>query len=158
MRYLSKHLLADCKKKMVFLSGPRQCGKTTLIKNLITKLPHLYLNWDDLEHRKITLKRNWVDEDTYIAFDEIHKYHKWKNFLKGTYDTQKNKHHFFVTVSARLDIYKKGQDSMLGRFFSWRLHPLCLAELKHEFKLDDPANLDKLLLSEVFLNLFLKIN
>ena len=76
--------------------------------------------------------------------DEIHKFSRWKNFLKGTYDTQKQDHQFIVTGSARLDIYK-GQDSMLGRFFSWRLHPLCLAELKQHFHLSDPANVIKLL-------------
>ena len=145
MRYLSKYILDDIAKKMVFLSGPRQSGKTTLVLDLLKNLPCVYLNWDDQDHRKQILKRDWTDEDTYIAFDEIHKYSRWKNFLKGTYDTQKTKHRFIITGSAKLDIYKKGQDSMLGRFFSWRVHPLCLAELKHQFKNQDDKNLDKLL-------------
>ena len=135
----------DLKKKMVFISGPRQCGKTTLAKDIIHKVPSLYLNWDDSEHRKRIIKRDWDQEQKIIVLDEIHKYSRWKNFLKGTYDTQKQDHQFIVTGSARLDIYKKGQDSMLGRFFSWRLHPLCLAELKHQFHLSDKENLNKLL-------------
>jgi predicted AAA+ superfamily ATPase len=145
MRYLTKYILDDASKKMVFLSGPRQSGKTTLVLDLLKNLPGLYLNWDDQDHRKLILKRAWSDEETYIALDEIHKFSRWKNFLKGTYDTQKNKHRFIITGSAKLDIYKKGQDSMLGRFFSWRVHPLCLAELKHQFKNTDIKNLDKLL-------------
>jgi predicted AAA+ superfamily ATPase len=145
MRYLTKYILDDVTKKMVFLNGPRQSGKTTLVTDMLKNLPGIYLNWDDQDHRKQILKRDWSDEDTYIALDEIHKFSRWKNFLKGTYDTQKTKHRFIVTGSAKLDIYKKGQDSMLGRFFSWRVHPLCLAELKHQFKNLDEKNLDKLL-------------
>lgn len=145
MRYLTKYILHDVAKKMVFLSGPRQSGKTTLVTELLKNLPGIYLNWDDLDHRKQILKRDCCDEDTYIALDEIHKFSRWKNFLKGTYDTQKSKHKFIVTGSAKLDIYKKGQDSMLGRFFSWRVHPLCLAELKHQFKITDEKNLEKLM-------------
>jgi predicted AAA+ superfamily ATPase len=145
MRYLTKYILNDVAKKMVFLSGPRESGKTTLVTELLKNLPGIYLNWDDMDHRKQILKRDWSDEDTYIALDEIHKFSRWKNFLKGTYDTQKSKHRFIVTGSAKLDIYKKGQDSMLGRFFSWRVHPLCLAELKHQFKSTDEKNLEKLM-------------
>lgn len=146
MRYLTPYILNDLKKKMVFLTGPRQCGKTTLVNDMLKKSSSLYLNWDDIEHRKRILKRDWNDEDKIIGLDEIHKYSRWKNFVKGTYDTQKDKHKFIITGSAKLDIYKKGQDSMLGRFFSWRLHPLCLAELKHEFKNIDSDNINKLMM------------
>jgi predicted AAA+ superfamily ATPase len=145
MRYLAKYILDDSKKKMAFLTGPRQSGKTTLVLDLLKDLQGIYLNWDDQDHRRQILKRDWSDEETYVALDEIHKYSRWKNFLKGTYDTQKDKHRFIITGSAKLDIYKKGQDSMLGRFFSWRVHPLCLSELKHHFKNNDESNLDKLI-------------
>lgn len=130
---------------MVFITGPRQSGKTTLVQELISNLPSLYLNWDDQDHRSKILKRDWSDEEVYIALDEIHKFSRWKNFLKGTFDTQKKKHHFIITGSAKLDVYKKGQDSMLGRFFTWRVHPLCLSELKHNFHNEDKSNLDNLL-------------
>lgn len=145
MRYLSPYILKDSQKKMVFLTGPRQSGKTTLVMDLLKSTSGTYLNWDDPDHRKKILKRDWSDEEIYITLDEIHKYSRWKNFIKGTYDTQKTKHRFIITGSAKLDIYKKGQDSMLGRFFSWRLHPLCLAELKHQFKSHQSDNLDMLM-------------
>jgi predicted AAA+ superfamily ATPase len=145
MRYLAKYILNDLEKKMVFLTGPRQSGKTTLVLDLMKNLPGIYLNWDDPDQKKLILKREWSDEEKYVALDEIHKFSRWKNFLKGTYDTQKNKHRFIITGSAKLDVYKKGQDSMLGRFFSWRVHPLCLSELKHQFKNHSEKNLNKLL-------------
>lgn len=139
-RYIQQNILKDLNQKMVFISGPRQTGKTTLVENLITGKKSIYLNWDDVDGRRNILARNWVDENEIIALDEIHKYSRWKNFLKGTYDTQKSKHKFIITGSARLDLYKKGQDSMMGRFFSWRLHPLCLSELRHYFN-DKTENL-----------------
>lgn len=145
MRYISTNITQDLAKKMVFISGPRQCGKTTMVKKLIRKKQSLYLNWDNTDHRKNIMNGDWDQNDKIIYFDEIHKFSRWKNLVKGIYDTQQSQHQFIVTGSARLDIYKKGQDSMMGRFFSWRLHPLCLSELKHIFKSVDKENINKLL-------------
>jgi len=64
-----------------------------------------------------------------IIFDELHKYRQWKNLLKGIYDKQKDQRNFLVTGSARLNIYRKGGDSLLGRYFHYRLHPFSLHEL-----------------------------
>jgi predicted AAA+ superfamily ATPase len=128
-RYLKKHLFSDLKKKMVFVSGPRQCGKTTLVKDVGSLYEHsTYLNYDSARDKKIILRQEWDTDSRLVIFDEIHKYARWKNFVKGTYDTQKDKRQFIVTGSARLDIYKRGQDSLLGRYHGWRLHPFCLAE------------------------------
>ena len=129
---------------MVLISGPRQAGKTTMVKEL-TKDLGLYLNWDNSDDRKKIMSKDWDQDRKIIIFDEIHKFSRWKNLVKGIYDTQKERHQFIVTGSARLDIFKKGQDSMLGRFFSWRLHPLCLSEIKQSFKRDDPQNMEKML-------------
>jgi len=119
---------------MVLLGGPRQCGKTTLGQQVIEGFPYarskqgLYLNWDDDDHRRRILKREWSDQDELILFDELHKFHRWKNWLKGMYDTTKDKHRYFVTGNARLDVYRRGGDSLLGRFHYWRLHPFTLSE------------------------------
>ncbi len=133
MRYLGSGILGDLTRKMVFLSGPRQCGKTTLAQEILNEQNGLYLNFDDPDHRKTILARAWNDEQTLIVLDEIHKYSRWKNFLKGTYDSQRDRHRFLVTGSARLDIFRRGQDSLFGRFFPWRLHPFCLSELAERF-------------------------
>ncbi len=74
------------------------------------------------------LSSNWPGNATLIILDEIHKYKKWKSFVKGEYDTLKDQYRFLVTGSARLDIYRKGGDSMLGRYHYYRLHPFSLAE------------------------------
>ncbi len=130
MRYLEKYIQKDLKKKMVFVGGARQVGKTTLAKSLLETFSYgRYLNYDDFDHRKSILEKKWKTDDKLIIFDEIHKYKYWKNFVKGVYDIQKEEHSFLITGSARLDVYKKGGDSLVGRYHYWRLHPFTLDEI-----------------------------
>ncbi len=115
---------------MVFIGGPRQVGKTTLALQILggTEEHPAYFNYDDVEARSRILKHDWPS-DRIIVLDELHKYARWKQWLKGTYDTSKSKHTFLVTGSARLDIYRRGGDSMFGRYHYYRLHPFSVAEL-----------------------------
>jgi predicted AAA+ superfamily ATPase len=137
-RSLFHPIQKDLQKKMVFLGGPRQVGKTTLAKALLRSQESSsnYFNWDFDEDRKRILKKEW-DIKSLVALDEIHKYPKWKNFLKGIYDVQKETHRFLITGSARLDIYKRGGDSMLGMYQYWRLHPLTLNELPPKMGIEE---------------------
>ncbi len=128
-RYLEKEILEDLKKKMVFISGPRQVGKTTFSQALEKKYKKpLYLNWDTRSDRRKIINSEFKSDADLIIFDEIHKYKKWKNYLKGVFDTYNQKFAILVTGSARLDIYQKGGDSMMGRYYHYRLHPITLAE------------------------------
>ncbi len=114
---------------MVFLGGPRQVGKTTLAKDLLGEEERGYLNWDIAEDRERILKRELPTGDFWV-FDEIHKFRGWRNYLKGLYDLQKRRKKILVTGSARLDFYRRGGDSLQGRYHYLRLHPLSVAELK----------------------------
>ena len=130
MRYLLENILKDLKRKMVFIGGPRQVGKTTLAKNILDRSYQSgrYFNWDYNEDRQDLLSEKWQDNDNLIVFDELHKYKHWKNWIKGIYDTSKDSAHFLVTGSARLDVYRRGGDSLIGRYHYWRLHPFGLDE------------------------------
>lgn len=136
-RYLRKFIKSDLEKKMVFLGGPRQVGKTTLAQSLIKKYQDehpAYLNWDsDIDRKKIK-QREWPKSEKLIVLDEIHKFKSWRNFVKGLYDTLKNTHTFLITGSARLNHFRKGGDSLLGRYFYYRLHPLSLPEIGYDRK------------------------
>lgn len=131
-RYLLPYIQEDLKKKMVFIGGPRQVGKTTLAQSLIPNYRDghpAYLNWDFDEQRKKIRAHEWPANERLIVLDEIHKNRGWRNLVKGLYDTLKNTHQFLVTGSARLDHFRKGGDSLLGRYFYFRLHPYSLPEL-----------------------------
>ena len=128
MRSLFPHIVRDLEKKFVLLAGPRQVGKTTLAEEILKKQQGLYLNWDSAKDRKSILTESFLQE-SFVVFDELHKYQRWKSFLKGVYDKHHKTLKALVTGSARLDIYKKGGDSLFGRYFLYHLHPFSLGEL-----------------------------
>jgi hypothetical protein len=127
-RYLTAQVRRDLKRKMVFIAGPRQVGKTTLALSLPDAAAG-YLNWDSAEHRERILRRELPVGGLWI-FDEIHKYRQWRNYLKGLYDNRRKGQQILVTGSGRLDLYRFGGDSLQGRYHLLRLHPFSVAELK----------------------------
>ena len=129
MRYVEPFIREDLEKKMVFVGGPRQVGKTTLAQHILNLKSGRYFNWDYDTDRQAILKKQWADDAPLLVFDELHKFPRWKNWLKGIYDVQNDRHSILVTGSARLDLYRRGGDSMLGRYHYWRLHPFTLDEL-----------------------------
>jgi predicted AAA+ superfamily ATPase len=130
-RYLGQQIEKDLARKMVFVGGPRQVGKTTMALQILETLERSkdgYLNWDVAEHRERILRRE-LPPGTFWIFDEIHKYKPWRNYLKGLYDAKRPGQRILVTGSARLDYYRRGGDSLQGRYHYLRLHPLSVAEL-----------------------------
>lgn len=137
-RYLRKFVEKDLEKKMVFMGGPRQVGKTTLSKSLLVgKYKNgEYFNWDNDADRQAILRKEWRTDAPLVIFDELHKYSHWKSWIKGVYDTRVAQE-YLVTGSARLDLYKKGGDSLVGRYHYWRLHPFTLDELPEGISKED---------------------
>jgi predicted AAA+ superfamily ATPase len=126
-RYLTSQVVADLNRKMVFIGGPRQVGKTTLSKGLVKKFD--YLNWDINTDRERILNQNFKSADLWV-FDEIHKYKTWRNYLKGIFDHFGKSQKILVTGSAKLDVLRKGGDSLQGRYHFIRMHTLTVDELK----------------------------
>ena len=126
-RYLLPQVRADLARRMVFVAGPRQVGKTTLAQSLPGARAG-YLNWDIPADRTCILKGE-LPPGTLWVLDEIHKYRRWRNYLKGIYDGRARGQRILVTGSGRLDLYRFGGDSLQGRYHLLRLHPLSVAEL-----------------------------
>jgi len=126
-RYIEPQVRQDLERKMVFVAGPRQVGKTTLARRLPGARAG-YLSWDIAEDRERILKRE-LPVSKLWAFDEIHKYRSWRRFLKGLYDGRRPGQRILVTGSAKLDFYRYGGDSLQGRYHLLRLHPFSVREL-----------------------------
>jgi predicted AAA+ superfamily ATPase len=142
-RFQKQAILRDLFKKMVLLAGPRQAGKTTLSKAIAKEFSSFsYLTYDHLEDRRILLSQSWLPSTELLILDELHKMPKWKNYLKGVYDTKPEHQKILVTGSARLEIFTRVGDSLAGRYFLHRLFPLSPAECD---KVGVPYTLDHFL-------------
>jgi len=130
---LNEHLATH--RQMAFVSGPRQVGKTTTCRNHADS----YINWDNIDDREHILggpakliERFGIDHLSktipVTLLDELHKYPRWKQFLKGLFDTYADHIHIMVTGSSSLDVYRRGGDSLMGRYFLYRMHPFSVAE------------------------------
>jgi uncharacterized protein len=142
-RYLSGELSRFLREesKMGFVAGPRQVGKTTLARRLLNEAgtEELYFNWDIEDHRKLLVRYPgdfWQRRKELktimrprIVLDEIHKYPRWKRFVKGLFDEYGKTVEIVVTGSGRLDLFQRGGDSLFGRYNLFRLHPFTLGEL-----------------------------
>jgi hypothetical protein len=128
-RYLEPAIRDDLDAKMVFLAGPRQVGKTTLAQQILAAWrTGVYLNWDNRDDRKEIRAARWPAGPALVVLDELHKWRGWKGWLKGEFDKHRQTKRFLVTGSARLDIYRRGADSLQGRYHHYRLHPFSLNE------------------------------
>jgi len=130
---LAEHLATQ--RQMAFISGPRQVGKTTTCRSRAD----VYVNWDNIDDRELILagparliehfRLDRLSGTTPILlFDELHKYPRWKQFLKGFFDTWAEQVHIMVTGSSRMDVYRRGGDSLMGRYFLYHMHPFSVAE------------------------------
>jgi len=153
-RYLEEPIKKDLKEKIVLLSGPRQVGKTTLSKQLL--VPFVYLSYDASRDRALLKNGEWDKNAALIVFNELHKMKNWRSWIKGVYDTQGIPPAILVTGSARLDLLRKGGDSLAGRFFSFRLHPLTVREIRENSNEEPRIALDRLLVLGGFPEPYLK--
>lgn len=150
MRYLQENFKKDLNKKLCFLSGPRQVGKSTLVKSFMSGKSQ-YLNWDIKKDQKVIRDLAWGKESDLVIFDELHKYSKWKNFLKGVIDEYGNKPKIIVTGSAKLETFRKAGDALTGRSYHYRLHPFDVKELlKLKIAKNPDEALEKLLITGGF--------
>lgn len=153
-RTLTPYIIKDLPEKIVMISGPRQCGKTTLSKQLYPEFD--YFNYDAVDDRIALKKMEWDREKPLIIFDELHKMKNWKGWLKGVYDTEGIPPSLLVTGSSKLNTYRKMGDSLAGRYFQFRLHPLDIKEAVMQLDKDPNAVFDTLMLIGGFPEPFLK--
>jgi predicted AAA+ superfamily ATPase len=125
----------DLHRQMAFVSGPRQVGKTWVCRSL----GEAYFNWDNSDDRRTLLRGPAALAQTLaldrlrsqppiVVLDELHKFARWKTLLKGFFDTYGDRARLLVTGSSRLDIFRRGGDSLMGRYLLYRMHPWSVGE------------------------------
>jgi predicted AAA+ superfamily ATPase len=136
-RYLLNNVRNDLRRKMVFISGPRQSGKTTLAKRLLgsfgipsAEQSERYHNWDSAPDREMIMREQAPAQKGLHIYDEIHKYGNWRQYIKGLFDKYSPELTMLVTGSARLDYYRHGGDSLQGRYHFYRMHTLTYREIQ----------------------------
>jgi uncharacterized protein len=131
-------------RRMAFVTGPRQVGKTTTCRAKATA----YLDWDAPASRRLILEGSDAvarhlgfdqvpAKHSVVVFDELHKHPRWRDFLKGLYDVHSDAVRVLVTGSSRLDVFRRAGDSLMGRYFAYRMHPLSVGELLHPYVPED---------------------
>lgn len=145
-RYLYQQIRQDIERKLVVLTGPRQVGKTTLSQQLMEELPgSQYLNFDVIPHRIVIENQSWRQSAPLLIFDEVHKMPHWKTWLKGVFDGRAAHQRILVTGSARMETFRQGGDSLAGRYFRLRLHPISVREYVEQRGASPQAALSHLL-------------
>ena len=145
-RYLDDLVLSDLATKAVVLTGPRQVGKTTLSRQLMQSFGSAqYLNWDVLADRVVLQRQSWNPRAGLLVMDEIHKMPNWKAWLKGVADGRLAGQALLVTDSARMETFRQAGDSLAGRYFAFRLHPVSVCEWCVQQGVDPVTALDHLL-------------
>ena len=128
-RYLAPRIETDLTAKTVVLTGPRQVGKTTLARDLMAgNTPAQYLNWDVPADRAVLSRQSWAPASRLLVLDEIHKMPRWKSWLKGVIDARPPGQALLVTGSARMETFRQAGESLAGRYFALRLHPISVRE------------------------------
>lgn len=137
-RYLENSILKDLSQKMVLITGPRQVGKTFLAKQLSQKfMKPQYMNYDNQQDALIIDNARWPLDSDLLVFDELHKKNNWKTFLKGVYDKKEKDQSILVTGSARMDTFRQSGESLAGRYYHFRLHPVSVREIRDSMSADE---------------------
>lgn len=145
-RYLDQLVLNDLANKTVVLTGPRQVGKTTLSRQLMQSFGNAqYLNWDAPADRAVLQRQSWSSRAELLVMDEIHKMPDWKSWLKGVVDARSAGLALLVTGSARMETFRQSGESLAGRYFAFRLHPISVREWCEQQNVTPSAALDHLL-------------
>ena len=119
----------------IALLGPRQVGKTTLVKQLATQFPHpsIYLDLEsdtDLNRLRDAELYLGEREESTIIIDEIQRMPSLFPLLRSLIDKKRIPGRFVLLGSASPDLLKNSSETLAGRISYLELHPLVFEEVK----------------------------
>ena len=127
---------------VIIIYGPRQSGKTTLVKKIEKdlNLPTRYLSCDakDVQEKfrrsdnPTSLKQNIIQDYKLVIIDEAQKIKNIGIKLKMMFDEYPGQQ-IITTGSSSFDLANEIAEPLTGRNFEFRLHPLMITEIKTQF-------------------------
>jgi predicted AAA+ superfamily ATPase len=131
-RSLSTRLL-DLKEKfrVISLTGPRQSGKTTLLRNLFPEYRYVSLENPDYQDFVLRDPRHFLNVyDRYVIFDEAQRVPHLFNYLQGKVDEDNIPGQFILSGSQNYLLMQSITQSLAGRVALFYLYPLTFSELE----------------------------
>ncbi len=131
-RFIEKEIKESLKtRRVILLSGARQVGKTTLLKNILIK-NSIYRTLDDITQLEAAISdpHSFVShKNELMIIDEIQKSPSLIQAIKKDVDENTNYARFLITGSSNIKTMPTVTESLAGRIKHIRLRPLTIGEM-----------------------------
>jgi len=147
-RILGEHIREGLNfTKVVIITGARQVGKTTLVKNESPMRSWTFISFDDLEALELAKKspQELLSLSDHLVIDEVQKAPEFLSWVKKSVDENPSRR-FVLTGSSHLLLMKKVSETLAGRAVYYELLPFIMSEInfkKLPFWLLQPEFLEK---------------
>ena len=147
-----KARLSEPRSKIQVVSGPRQVGKSTMVKQVLqeTDIPYMFVSADNIDHTHTSwIGESWVTararmkvtqaEEYLLVIDEVHKIDNWSEAVKKEWDEDSfNDLNMKVVILGSSRLLLKGglTESLAGRYELIRMPHWSFAEMHEAFNLD----------------------
>lgn len=138
-RTIKKEIDKLCKKyPVIAVTGPRQSGKTTFLKEEFSD--YRYVNLENPEIRNFAENdtKNFLKEyDKFVIIDEVQRVPVLFSYLQAKVDEDKIMGQYIISGSQNFHLMQNISQSLAGRVALFKLFPLDFSEMKSESLLDE---------------------
>ena len=127
---------------VITVTGPRQSGKTTLVRAVFPEHRYVSLEAPDVRERARSDPRGFLAQADRLILDEIQRAPDLLSYIQGLVDDDDRPGRFIVTGSQNILLMESVSQTLAGRTALLRLYPFSLAELRGQPPLD-PFTLDQ---------------
>ncbi len=125
------------KYPILALTGPRQSGKTTLLKSVLSD--YRYVSLENLDNRNFAKEdpKAFLEQYDYkVIFDEVQRVPSLFSYIQTIVDESKKMGHYILTGSQNFNLLEQITQSLAGRVIIFKLFPFDITELKQENQLE----------------------